>query len=585
MAKLSAPVHVSTTTRCVGDRVYRCHLLRQSYRDGKAVKHRTLANISCLPDEAVEFLRRHLRGEAVGPLGGAFTILRSLPHGHVAAVLGMLRELGLEKLIGSRSSRERDLVVAMIVARVLDPRPKLAMARALDPATAATSLGTTLELGAVDEDDLYEAMDWLLARQARIEDSLAARHLGDGSLVLYDLTSTWFEGRTCPLARRGYSRDGKGSKLQIEFGLLCDRDGRPVAVEVFEGDVADSMTVASQVRKVRERFGFKRVVVVGDRGMLTEARINEDVSPAGLDWITTLRAPAIRGLVAEGSLQPSLFDERDLGEITSEAYPGERLIVCRNPLVAEDRRRTREELLAATERSLDKVVAATKRERSPLRGQAEIALRVGAVVNRSRMRKHLALEITDESFSYRRDESRIAEEASLDGIYVLRTTVPTEELDAGNVVVAYKRLSGVERAFRSLKTVDLMVRPIHHRLADRVRAHVFLCMLSYYVEWHLRRAWAPLLFDDEAPDRAREGGSVVAPAARSESAERKAQTKRTEDGLPVHSFQTLLADLGTLTLNRCVQPMVSEEHELTILATPTAVQQRAFDLLPIPIRM
>ena len=563
-----------------------CTLLRESYREGGKVRKRTLCNLTNWEPELVDGLRALLRGGTVVPsLDDAFTILRSLPHGHVAAVLGMLRKLGLEKLIGSRSSRERDLVAAMIVARVIDPKPKLSMARGLDPETATTSLGQTLGLGAVDEDDLYGAMDWLLARQARIEDSLAARHLDDNSLVLYDLTSTWFEGRTCPLARYGYSRDGKRSKLQIEFGLLCDRDGRPVAVEVFEGDVADPMTVASQVRKVRERFGLKRVIVVGDRGMLTEARINEDLASEGLDWITTLRAPAIRALVAEGSLQPSLFDERDLGEITSDAYPGERLIVCRNPLVAEDRRRTRDELLAATERSLDKIVAATRRERNPLRGEGQIGLRVGAVANGAKMRKHFVLEITDEGFDYRRDEAGIAAEASLDGIYVVRTSVPAEELGAEDAVRAYKRLSRVERAFRSFKTVDLLVRPIHHRLADRVRAHVFLCMLSYYVEWHLRRAWAPLLFDDEAPDAVRERGSVVAPAARSESAERKAHTKRTEDGLPVHSFRTLLADLGTLTLNRCVQPIVSREHELTILATPTAVQQHAFDLLGIPIRM
>jgi hypothetical protein len=498
----------------------------------------------------------------------------------VAAVLGMLRKLGLEKLVGSRPSRQRGLVVAMIVARVLEPRSKLGMSRALGPETASTSLGETLGLGLVDEDDLYEAMDWVLERQSRIEDGLAQRHLVEGSLVLYDVTSTYFEGRHCPLARHGRSREDKSGKLQIEFGLLCDREGCPVAVEVFEGNAGDPMTVASQVAKVRERFGLSRVVVVGDRGMLTEARITKDLAPGGLDWITALRAPAIRALVNAGSLQLSLFDERDLGEIKSDAFPGERLVVCRNPLVAEERRRKRAELLAATERSLAEVRAATTRERKPLRGKDQIALKIGAVVDRFKVKKHFVLHIRDDGFEYRRDETGIAEEAALDGFYVLRTSVPEAELGAEKVVESYKRLSRVERAFRSLKTVDLMVRPIHHRVADRVRAHVFLCMLSYYVEWHLRRAWATLLFDDDDyAAAAYRRSSVVAPATRSESAERKARTKQTEDGLPVHSFRTLLADLGTLTLNHCVQPLISAKHELSLLSTPTPVQQRAFDLL------
>jgi transposase len=460
------------------------------------------------------------------------------------------------------------------------------MARALDPESAASSLGELLDLGAVDEEELYEAMDWLLPRQAKIEQGLAKRHLAGGSLVLYDLTSTWFEGRKCPLAHRGYSRDGKPGTLQIEFGLLCDAEGCPVAVEVFEGNVADPMTVATQVRKLRRRFGLSRVVVVGDRGMLTEARVREDLATEGLDWITTLRAPAIRELVAEGVLQPSLFDERDLVEITSEAYPGERLVVCRNPFLAEERSRKREELLAATERLLETIAEATRRERNPLRGEAEIGLRLGRVIDRYKVAKHFILAITDEGLAYRRDAERIGAEASLDGIYVVRTSVPAEQLEADAVVTAYKGLSRVERAFRSLKTVDLMVRPIHHRLADRVRAHVFLCMLSYYVEWRLRRAWAPLLFDDE--DRAGAAASrtsAVAPAERSESAQRKASRKRTVDGLPTHSFRTLLADLATLTRNRCVQPQVAPEHELTMLATPTPLQQRAFDLLGLSLGM
>lgn len=571
-------MHVTTTRRRAGDHVYECHLLRHSYRENGKVKHRTLANLSSLPEEAIALLRAYLRGDAVGPLEQAFTIRRSLPHGHAAAVLAMLRKLGLDKLLAPRPSRQRDLVVAMIVQRVLDPRSKLGMARALDPESSASSLGELLDLGAVDEEELYDAMDWLLPRQTKIERGLAKRHLAGGSLVLYDLTSTWFTGRKCPLAHRGYSRDGKPGTPQIEFGLLCDAEGCPVAVEVFEGNVADPMTVASQVRKLRERFGLSRVVVVGDRGMLTEARVREDLAPEGLDWITTLRAPAIRELVAEGVLQPSLFDERDLAEITSAAYPRERLIVCRNPFLAEERGRKREELLAATARLLEPIAEATRRERNPLRGEAEIGLRVGRVIDRYKMAKHFTLEIAEHGFSYRRDEAQIAAEASLDGIYVVRTSVSTEQLDAGEVVTAYKSLSRVEQAFRSLKTVDLMVRPIHHRLADRVRAHVFLCMLSYYVEWHLRRAWAPLLFDDEDRTRA-EGTSAVAPAERSEGAKRKASRKRTVDDLPAHSFRTLLADLATLTRNRCVQPQVAPDHELTMLSTPTPLQQRAFDLL------
>jgi hypothetical protein len=558
-----------------------CVLLRESYRENGRVRKRTVCNVTHWDPELVEALRALLKGgRVVASAEAALEIVRSLPHGHVAAVLGMLRKLGLEKLVGSRPSRRRDLVVAMIVARVLDPKSKLGMSRSLDPETASTSLGETLGLGSLDEDELYEAMDWVLRHQPGIEEGLAERHLGEGSLVLYDLTSTYFEGRHCPLARHGRSREGKGGKLQIEFGLLCDREGCPVAVEVFEGNVGDPMTVASQVAKVRERFGLSRVVVVGDRGMLTEARITEDLAPGGLDWITALRAPAIQALVKAGSLQLSLFDDRDLGEIKSDAFAGERLVVCRNPLVAEERRRKREDLLAATERSLSKVASETTRERKPLRGKDKIALRIGAVLDRFKMRKHFVLDIRDDGFEYRRDESGIAEEASLDGFYVLRTSVPEEELGAEKVVESYKRLSGAERAFRSLKTVDLMVRPIHHRLADRVRSHVFLCMLSYYVEWHLRRAWAPLLFDDDDPEGAADRReSVVAPAKRSEGALRKARTKRAADGLPVHSFRTLLADLGTLTLNHCVQPLLHAKHELTILATPTPVQQRAFELL------
>jgi len=582
MKRKSNAVHVATSTRKKGDREYTCTMLRRTYREDGKVKHRTLANISCLPSEAIEALRRVLRGETIVAPEEAFTIQRSLPHGHVAAVLGAIRKIGLDRIIAARPSPKRQAVLAMIAERILDPASKLATARALNPETAQSTLGETLGLDDADEDDLYEAMDWLLTQQKKIEGSLAKKHFEDGALVLYDLTSTYFEGRRCPLAKHGYSRDGKPGKLQIEFGLLCNAEGCPVAVEVFEGNVADPMTVRSQVEKLRERFSLRRVVLVGDRGMLTEARLKEDLCDEHVDWITSLRAPAIRSLVEQGDLQLSLFDERDLMEIDSSEYPGERLVVCRNPMQAEDRRRRREELLCATEEDLARIAAATVRRKNPLVGKENIALRVGKVIDKRKMGKHFILEIGDHSFSYSRDETKIALEAALDGLYVIRTSVPEEELSAEGAVGAYKGLSRVERAFRSMKTVDLKVRPIHHRLADRVRAHVFLCTLAYYVEWHMRRRLAPLLFDDEEPwagEALRE--SVVGPACRSESAEAKARTKRTPDGLPVHSFRTLLSDLSTLTRNTCFQANLGAEHPIQMLSEPTAVQQRALDLLGV----
>jgi hypothetical protein len=561
-----------------------CILLRESYRQGKRVRKRTLANLTRWPEELVEGLRILLKGgkaiENIEDFDG-FEIVRSLPHGHVAAVLGTLRRLGLERIIASRRTRQRDLVVAMIVARVIDPRSKLATAQGLSQETAFTSLGEELEVTDADEDDLYEAMDWLLVRQQRIEDALAGRHLQDGTLVLYDVTSTYFEGQCCPLAQFGFPRDGK-KKLQIVFGLLCDVEGRPVAVEVFEGNVGDPSTLASQIQKIRCRFGIQRVVLVGDRGMITEARIREDLRGIeGLDWISALRAPAIRKLVAEGSLQPSLFDQVDLGEISSGEYPDERLVVCRNPMLAEERRRKRQELLAATEKELDKIVAAVARQRRPLRGADRIGVRVGKVINRFKVGKHFQLEITATSFAYERRAEAIAEEVALDGIYVLRTSAPAEMIDTAGTVVAYKGLSKAERAFRSLKTVDLKVRPIHHRLADRVRAHVFLCMLGYYVEWHMRKDLAPILFDDDEKAAAEAlRPSPVAPARRSSAARRKAASKRTADDLPVHSFQTLLKDLQTIVKNR-IQPDIPGAGTFEKVTRVTEFQQRALDLLGI----
>ena len=560
-------------------------LLREGWREGGKVRKRTLANLSKWPQEKVDALRRVLKDEPLVGREEAFDIVRSRPHGHVAAVLGTLRQLGLDRLIGARRSPERDRVLAMIVARVLDPGSKLATARNLAAATAANSLADTLGMDPVDEDDLYAAMDWLLQRQARIERALARRHLEEGALVLYDLTSVYLEGRKCPLARRGHSRDGRRGKLQIEFGLLCDADGRPVAAEVFAGNTADPATVGSQIEKLRTRFGLSRVVLVGDRGMLTEARIREEVKPAGLDWIGALRGPAIRKLVESGAVQLSLFDEKDLVEVRSDLYPAERLMVCRNPLLAERRARKREELLGATEGLLESIAEATRREKRRLQGEDRIGERVGKVIGRYKVAKHFTWEIDDEGvFRYRRAAASIAAEAALDGIYVIRTNLDKAEMTAPDTVRAYKGLSAVERAFRSLKSVDLKVRPVFHRTDERVRAHVLLCMLAYYVEWHMRRRLAPLLFDDE--DRAgaeAARASVVAPARGSESARRKARRKRTDEERPVHSFRTLLRDLATVTRNRVV-PRLPGAQPFETLTRPTELQREVFRLLGVRLR-
>ena len=560
-------------------------LLREGWREGGTVKKRTLANLSKWPPEVVEGLRVLLKGgTAVKRLPEAFEIERSLPHGHAAAALGAIERLGLPRLIDSQPSPQRDRVVALIAARILHPGSKLAAARGLAEETARDTLGEALGLGAVSEDDLYAAMDWLLTRQDAIERRLAKRRLKEGTLVLYDLTSVYLEGRRCPLAKRGHSRDGKRSKLQIEFGLLCDAEGCPVAVEVFKGNAADPSTVGAQIKKLKDRFGLKRVVLVGDRGMLTEARIREEVKPAGLDFIGALRSSAIRSLVESGAVQMSLFDQTDLIEVRSDAYPGERLMVCRNPQLAQERARKREDLLQATEKLLAPIAAATKREKSPLTGQDKIALRVGKVIGKYKMAKHFVLDIKDQSFGYRRDAESIAREAALDGLYVVRTSLPASELDAEGTVRAYKRLSAVERAFRSLKTVDLKVRPVFHYTAERVRAHILLCTLAYYVEWHMRGWLKPLLFDDEDPAGAEAArASVVAPAKVSESARRKARSKRTANGLPAHSFQTLLADLATVVKNRVV-PRLPGAEPFTVVTRPTAQQSEAFRLLGVRLK-
>jgi len=560
-------------------------LLRESYRVGDKVKTRTLANLSAWPEAKVEALRAVLKGAPVRPAAGGLAIERSLPHGHVAAVLGMARKLGFDRLLPRRPARLLKLLLALVVARVLEPAAKLSTARQLSQASAAHSLGAVLGLGEVDADELYAALDRLAEAQPSIEQALAKRHLAAGCLVLYDLTSTWLEGRCCELARLGYSRDGRRGKLQIEFGLLCAADGCPVAVEVFDGSTGDPATLAAQVEKLKRRFKLERVVLVGDRGMITSARIGADLQPAGLDWITALRAPQIQALAADGGpLQLSLFDERDLAEISApQDFPGERLVVCRNPALAAERGRKRQELLAATQAELDAIKAAVERQRQPLRGEAAIGLRVGAVLGKRKMAKHFRLEIADQAFRFERDQAAIAREAALDGIYVLRTAVPAERLDAAAVVLAYKGLAQVERAFRSLKTVDLEVRPIHHRLAGRVRAHVFLCMLAYHLIWHMRRALAPILFDDhDRPAAAKARPSPVAAAKVSAAARRKAADKRTDDGAPVHSFRSLIADLATMARNTV---RFQGGPRTTMLTAPTPLQQRAFDLLGLALAL
>jgi transposase len=557
-------------------------LLRESYRDKGKVKKRTLCNLTNWPAHLIEGLRALLKDGSVLPPGmDALTIRRSLPHGHVAAVLGTVRTIGLDRLLGPAGNRCRDLTLAMIVARLIAPASKLATARALDPATAAHSLGAVLGLGAVDEDDLSTALDWLAERQPAIEAALARRHLEDGTLVLYDVSSSYLEGRSCELASFGHNRDGKKGKLQIVYGLLCAADGCPVAIEVFDGATADPKTLATQIDKLKQRFALKHVVLVGDRGMITQARIDDDRRPAGLDWITSLRAPSIRALAEGGALQLGLFDERDMAAITSPDYPDERLIVCRNPELARERRRKREDLLAATEKALAVIQRAVERRHRPLRGATEIALKVGAVLDQHKMAKHFDLTISSDRFAVARKTEAIAAEAALDGIYVVRTSLPAATLDDAGTVAAYKSLALVERAFRSLKTVDLQIRPLYHWLSTRVRAHVFLCMLSYHVEWHLRARLAPMLYDDDDREAAATlRTSIVAKAACSPAAQAKQTHGLTDDGLPVHSFQSLLADLATLTRNEVVTAVVPAAA-LTLYTRPTTLHQKAFDLLGI----
>jgi hypothetical protein len=561
-------------------------LLRESYREAGTVKNRTLANLSSWPEAKVDALSRVLKGQPppAADLDGAFEITRSLPHGHVAAVLGTLRQLGLEELIDPAPSRHRDLVAAMAVAQVIAPDSKLAIARGLRDQTAASSLGEVLGAGSCDEDDLYAAMDWLAARQEAVEDALAARHLAGGTLVLYDVSSAAFEGRTCPLGAIGHPKDGVRGRLQIVYGLLTSKDGVPVAIKVFAGNTGDPTTVAAQVARIKDRFALTRVVLVGDRGMLTAARLREDVAPAHLDWITALRAPAVKKLVRGGDLQLTLFDQIDLAEITSPDFPGERLVACMNPFLRAERARKRESLLQATEADLGKIAAACARARAPLRGKDKIALRVDRVLNRRKVAKHFTIAIADDSVSYARNQDSITAEAALDGVYVLRTSVAAGDLDSPGIVSSYKALAQVERAFRAFNT-DLDIRPIRHRTETRVRAHVFLRMLSYYISWHMQARLAPVLFADDDKPAARDARpSPVAPAARSPRALAKAATKQTPADLPVHSFGSLLADLATICLNT-IAPADPALPGFRLVTTPTPLQRHALDLLGVSHRL
>ena len=553
-------------------------LLRESFREDGRVRKRTLANLSAWPTPLVEGFRTLLKG-GVAVAADAVCVRRALPHGHAAAVLGTMRAIGLDRLLGQPSD-QRLAALALIASRLIAPASKLATTRELAADTAASSLGRLLGLGAVDEVELYRALDWLGARQGAIEAALARRHLQDGALVLYDVSSSWLEGRCCELARFGHSRDGRKDKLQIVYGLLCAADGCPVAVEVFEGNTADPLTLAVQINKLKACFGLSRVVLVGDRGMITSARIRDELKPAGLDWITALRAPQIRALLDTGALQLSLFDEPDLAEITAPEFPGERLVVCKNPLLTAERARKREDLLHATEAALTKLANQIARGTGP-KGQDKIARAVGRIENRYKLAKLFDIAVAEDGFTFARNPARIAAEARLDGFYVIRTSVEHHALAADRVVGAYNDLARVERAFRSLKTVDLHLRPIHHWLAPRVRAHVFLCLLAAHVEWHMRERLKPMLFDDDDPTAAaRERVSIVAPAQASPAALRKRASKLTAHGTPVHSFHSLLRDLATCTLNEMTTPL-NEAYSFTLVATPTPIQAQAFRLLAV----
>lgn len=573
MPARTGTAHVVTTTRKYKDQVYRTHLLRRSYREGGVVKNETLGNLSHLPEHLIEIIRRSLQGESFVPLGQAFEVTGSRAHGAVQAVGVAMQRLGLASVLASKSCRERDRVLAMVAARIVAPHTKLATTRWWHSTTLAEDFG----VAEADEDDLYAAMDWLLERQHKIQNKLAARHLKAGGLVLYDLTSSYFEGTTCPLAKIGHSRDGRKGSLQVNYGLLTDARGCPVAVSVYEGNVADSKTLMPEVTRLREDFGIEQLVMVGDRGMIGQKSIEQMRAIDGIGWITALKNASIRVLVEQGQLQLGLFDERNLVELSSPQYPGERLVACRNPELAQLRAHKRQELLAATERNLEKIKARV--EAGKLAGADEIGLRVGKVVNQYKVGKHFELHIGERSFTFARKADAIAAEAALDGIYIIRTSVSAAQMNAPDCVRNYKALANVERAFRSLKTVDLKVRPIHHRTADRVRAHIFLCMLAYYVEWHMREAWRELMFADPE-QQAKATRDPVAAAKRSQAALAKAARHTLDDGSPVHSFASLLEELATVVRNTCRTPNAGPDAPtFSILTTPNTKQRRALELI------
>jgi transposase len=548
-------------------------LLRESYREGSKVGKRTLANLSSLSAAQIEAIRAALRGEALQPVAQSLEITASRSHGHVQAVAVTLQRLGLASVIASKPCRERELVLAMVASRIVAPHTKLATTRWWHTTTLAEDFG----VADANEDDLYAAMDWLLARQGAIQKKLAARHLSAGGLVLYDLSSSYFEGSTCPLAKIGYSRDGRHGMLQVNYGLLTDARGCPVAVSVHEGNVADSQTLLPELKRLREDFGVEQLVMVGDRGMISNKAIDEMHETQGVGWITALKSASIRALVEQGQLQLDLFDERNLLELSSPDYPGERLVACRNPELAKLRTCKRKELLVATEVNLEKIKARV--DAGKLVGREEIGLRVGKVINQYKVAKHFELTIGDNTFTFARKSDAIAAEAALDGIYIIRTSVSAAQMDAPQCVRNYKALANVERAFRSLKTIDLKVRPIHHRTADRVRAHIFLCMLAYYVEWHMREAWRELMFAD-TDQRAKATRDPVAKALRSKAALAKVARHTLDDGTPVHSFATLLEELATIVRNTCRTPKAGPDAPtFEILTTPNSKQQRAFALL------
>ena len=573
MASRTGTAHVVTTKRKYKDQVYCTHLLRRSYREDGKVKNETLGNLSHLPDTVIDLIRRSLAGETFVPAGEAFEISSSRAHGHVQAVSLAMQRLGFVSLLASKPCTERDLVCAMVASRIVCPATKLATTRLWHTSTLAQEFGVTN----ANEDDLYAAMDWLLAGQDRIQKKLAARHLKEDSLVLYDLSSSYFEGNCCPLARLGYSRDGKRATLQVNYGLLTDERGCPVAISVHAGNTSDSTTFMPQVTRLREEFGIKRMVMVGDRGMISQKAIDEMSTDADVAWITALRSSAIRTLVEQGHVQMGLFDERNLLEICSPDFPGERLVACRNPELAKLRVHTRDDLLAATEKNLEQIKVRV--EAGKLVGQDKIGVAVGKVVNQYKVAKHFELEITDDAFTFARLADNIAAEAALDGLYIIRTSVKSERMDAATCVRTYKSLAQVERAFRSIKTMDLKVRPIHHYLENRVRAHIFLCMLAYYVEWHMRQAWRELMFTDE-DQAAKLVRDPVAPAKRSDAAIKKVLTRTLEDGSSVHSFQSLMALLQTVVRNTCRAPKSADDAPTFELITmPSDKQKRALELI------